>query len=137
MAPKRSQKITINFSTFVTGVKHTSWCLLRPSSTALQCTVLYCSVLYGIAVYCTAWHYTVLHCSVLYCKVRQCHELYSNVTVQYSTLHCTVQHYPACTAPKLTELYFTEHSYSCSTLWPAIGFLRLSPGSNKVCSAEL
>ena len=31
MAPKRSQKITINFFTFVTGVKHTSWCLLRPS----------------------------------------------------------------------------------------------------------
>ena len=30
IAPKRSQKITINFSTFVTGVKHISWCLLRP-----------------------------------------------------------------------------------------------------------
>ena len=30
IAPKRSQKITIIFFIFVTGVKHTSWCLLRP-----------------------------------------------------------------------------------------------------------
>ena len=35
MAPKRSQKITIIFFTFVTGVKHTSWCLLRPSYMSL------------------------------------------------------------------------------------------------------
>ena len=30
IGPKRLQKITINFSTFVKGVKHNSWCLLRP-----------------------------------------------------------------------------------------------------------
>ena len=30
MAPRRSQKTTINFVTFVTGVEPTSWCLLRP-----------------------------------------------------------------------------------------------------------
>ena len=30
IALKRSQKTTINFGIFVTGVKHTSWCLLRP-----------------------------------------------------------------------------------------------------------
>ena len=30
IAPKRFQKITIIFSTFVTGVQHTSWCLFRP-----------------------------------------------------------------------------------------------------------
>ena len=32
IAPRRSQKITMIFFTFVTGVKHTSWCLLRPWS---------------------------------------------------------------------------------------------------------
>ena len=30
IAPKRSQKTTIIFFTFVTGVELTSWCLLRP-----------------------------------------------------------------------------------------------------------
>ena len=29
-APRRSQKTTINFVTFVTGVELTSWCFLRP-----------------------------------------------------------------------------------------------------------
>ena len=33
VAPKRSQKITMNLVTFVTGVEPTSWCLLRPCST--------------------------------------------------------------------------------------------------------
>ena len=32
IAPTRSQKTTINFGTFVTGVKPTSWCLLGPWS---------------------------------------------------------------------------------------------------------
>ena len=30
IAPRRSQKISIIFFTFVTGMKHTSWSLLRP-----------------------------------------------------------------------------------------------------------
>ena len=30
IAPRRSKKITIIFFNFVTGVKQTSWCLLRP-----------------------------------------------------------------------------------------------------------
>ena len=30
IAPRRSKKISIIFFTFVTGVKHASWCLLRP-----------------------------------------------------------------------------------------------------------
>ena len=55
IAPKRSQKITIIFFTFVTGVKHTSCCLLRPwypLHFTLYCTLhftLYCTL------YCTQY----------------------------------------------------------------------------------
>ena len=46
IVPTKSQKPTMNFNIFVTGVKHTSRRLLRPWFNAVQCRVTYPSIIH-------------------------------------------------------------------------------------------